>query len=65
MEFDNLQEAIKYAQENNKDVQRQGDKWVLKERFTTPVGIKLQDIKVAIEKKDDNKILKNEVEECL
>lgn len=28
MEFTNLQEAIVYAQQNNMDVQKQGDKWV-------------------------------------
>lgn len=62
MEFNDLNEAIKYAQKNNQNVQRQDNKWITVDKTVIPKEKLLLDLELAIAN-EQNEEIKSQLKE--
>lgn len=62
MEFNDLNEAIEYAQKNNQNVQRQDNKWIIVDKTVIPKEKLLLDLELAIAN-EQNEEIKSQLKE--
>lgn len=62
MEFNNLNEAIEYAQKHNQDIKRQDSKWITVDKPVIPKEKLLLDLELAIAN-EQNEEIKSQLKE--